>query len=85
MSKYEKEFKDEAVRLCNAKDANKATIARSLGVEYKTLCNWVYLSKSEIESAGKDELKRLKKENTRLKEENEILKKAATYFAKVAK
>ncbi len=48
MSKYEKEFKDGAVRLCNAKDANKAQIARSLGVEYKTLCNWVYLSKDEV-------------------------------------
>lgn len=71
--------------MCNAKDANKAQIARSLGVEYKTLCNWVYLSKSEIDPAEKDEFKRLKKENARLKEENEILKKAAKYFAKVAK
>ena len=34
MSKYEKEFKQEAIRLCNGKDANKAQMARSLGVEW---------------------------------------------------
>ena len=85
MSKYEKEFKEEAIRLCNAKDANKEEIARRLGVEYKTLCNWVYLSKDEVAPEEKAEMKRLKKENARLKEEVEILKKASQYFAKHAR
>ena len=85
MSKYEKEFKEEAVRLCKAKDSNKAEIARKLGVEYKTLCNWVYASNDEMNEEEKAEMKRLKKENARLKEENEILKKASQYFAKIAR
>lgn len=85
MSKYEKEFKEEAIRLCKGKDANKAEIARQLGVEYKTLCNWVYASNDEMNEEEKAEMKRLKKENARLKEENEILKKASQYFAKIAR
>jgi transposase len=94
MSKYEKEFKQEAVGLCKAKDANKAEIARKLAVEYKTLCNWVYASNDNLSAEEKAEMKRLKKENARLKEENEILKKASqycmpvlryTHFAKVAR
>ena len=85
MSKYEKEFKEEAVRLCKVKDANKAEISRKLGVEYKTLCNWVYASENDLPSEEKAEMKRLKKENARLKEEVEILKKASQYFAKHAR
>lgn len=82
MSQYSKEFKEEAIRLCKAKDANKAEIARSLGVEYKTLCNWFYASKDETTAEEKAEMKKLKKEITRLKEEVAILKKASQYFAK---
>ncbi|NJN74849.1 MAG: transposase [Limnothrix sp. RL_2_0] len=85
MSKYNKEYKEEAVRLCKAKDSNKAEIARKLGIEYKTLCNWVYASNDEMNEEEKAEMKRLKKENARLKEEVEILKKASQYFAKVAR
>ncbi len=32
MPKHEKEFKEEVIRLCNAKDVNKAEIAKILGV-----------------------------------------------------
>ena len=84
MSKYEKEFREEAVRLCKTKRASKAEIARKLGVDYKTLCNWVYTERTDLPAEDKTEIKKLRKENARLKEENEILKKAATYFAKVA-
>ncbi|MDX1920362.1 MAG: transposase [Candidatus Caenarcaniphilales bacterium] len=85
MSRYEKEFKEEAVRLCKVKGTNKAEIARKLGIEYKTLCNWCYASKNDLPAEEKAEMKKLKKENARLREEVEILKKAATYFAKVAR
>ncbi|MDX1919614.1 MAG: transposase [Candidatus Caenarcaniphilales bacterium] len=43
-TEYSKEFKEEAIRLCKAKEANKAEIARKLGLNYKTICNWVYAS-----------------------------------------
>ena len=82
MSKYEKEFKEEAIRLCKAKDPNKAEVARKLGVEYKTLCNWFYALENDLPAEEKAEIKKLKKENSRLKVENQILKKASQYFAK---
>ena len=84
-SKYSPEFKEEAVRLCKQAGANKAEIARTLGVEYKTLCNWFYASQNDLPPEEKAELKALKRRIIDLEEENEILKKAATYFAKVAK
>jgi len=85
MSKYEKEFKEEAVGLCKVKGSNKAEIARKLGVEYKTLCNWFYEAENDLPAEEKAEMKKLKKENARLREENEILKKASQYFAKHAR
>jgi transposase-like protein len=61
------------VRLCKAKDANKAEIAKKLGVEYKTYCNWVYVSNDERSAEEKAEMKKLKKEIAPLKEKSKIL------------
>ncbi|MDX1919286.1 MAG: transposase [Candidatus Caenarcaniphilales bacterium] len=67
-TEYSKEFKEEAIRLCKVKVANKAEIARKLGLTYKTLCNWFYDSNDEISPEEKAEIKRLNKENARLAE-----------------
>ena len=39
--RYPIEFMDEVVKLCLAKDADRAEIANNLGVKYKTLSNWI--------------------------------------------
>jgi len=75
-TKYSREFREEAIKLCQANGANKAEIARSLGVTYKTLCNWTYGLGEEANSETQIENKKLKHEVARLKEEVEILKKA---------
>jgi transposase len=90
-SKYPEEFRRESVQLVLTTDKSMADVARDLGINYKTLGNWV---RSEQAAKARDaapgalseservELKRLKKEVTELKTEREILRKAAAYFAK---
>ena len=90
-SKYPEEFRRESVQLVLTTDKSMAEVARDLGINYKTLGNWV---RSEQATAARDlapgalseservELKRLKKENAELRTEREILRKAAAYFAK---
>jgi transposase len=94
MSKYDKSFKEEAVRLALTSSKSIAETARDLGVKEGSLYNWVSVAKSkapEVMCENDDainlveELNRLRKENARLREEREILKKAATFFAKEAK
>ena len=72
------------------------TIAQDLGMNPKTLYNWVYnykrdnnlqtynrtSSKSEVKESTEEELRRLRRDNRILKQERDILKKAAAYFAK---
>ena len=89
---FSKEFKAEAVRLCETRSPTE--VAESLGVTASLLSRW----KSAAEREGNDafrgngnrtaleeELRRLRKENADLREEKEILKKAAAYFAKYHK
>ena len=91
-SKYPEEFRHESVQLVLTTDKSMAEVARDLGINYKTLGNWVRSeqakSRSRCQAPGalseseRVELKRLKKENAELKVEREILRKAAAYFAK---
>ena len=94
MSKYDKSFKEEAVRLALTSPQPLSKTARDLGIKEGTLYNWVSLAKDKAlvvpDEQGNqvnmvEELNRLRKENARLKEEREILKKAATFFAKESK
>lgn len=93
MSKYDKSFKDEAVKLALTSTQSIAQTARDLGIKDGNLYNWISRAKSNSEttdSSGSnlnlaDELNRLRKEVARLKEEREILKKFATFCVKEAK
>lgn len=91
---YPQEFKRDAVDLVrSSKDRTLTDIARSLGIHLETLRNWVREDRARTQDADgggdagmtpdeKEELRRLRRENTRLKEDNEILRKAAAYFAR---
>jgi transposase len=89
-SKYDKSFKEEAVKLAKETSVNKA--ARSLGLHENTLRNWVkstteradnpfigsgrkYIPAQEAEKAA------LIKEVRELRRANEILKEALGFFA----
>ena len=90
ITKYTKEFKEEAVNLA----LKSPTV--SLGIPAGTLYSWVEQikgcqiakDKSVVSNAAEidlakliEENRRLHKENGVLKEEKKILKKAAQYFA----
>jgi|WetSurMetagenome_2_1015567.scaffolds.fasta_scaffold646961_2 transposase len=88
-SRYNEEFRGEAVRLVLENKVSMAQVARDLGVNIWTLRDWV---RARRKSSGQDlprrpetldeENRRLKRELAVLKQEREILKKAAAYFAK---
>ena len=87
---YDKEFKEEAVKLAEETSISRA--ARSLGIHENTLRNWMknakeradnpfigsgrkYISSQEAEKAA------LMKEIKELKRANDILKEALGFFA----
>ena len=97
-SKYTKEFRDETVKLILNSDKSALQIAKDLGVNDKTIYNWIKVYKkehniivpiNETKSNSKSsydemaiELRKLRAENKLLKQERDILKKATAYFAK---
>ena len=70
--KYTKEFKEEAVKLCLQKDANRQEISDSLGIKYKTLCNQISQS---MTNPPKDTKIDYKTQYQKLSSENADLKK----------
>lgn len=94
MSKYDKAFKDEAIKLALSSAQSIAKTARDLGIKESSLYCWISEEKNKnqiiTDEGGNqtnliEELNRLRKENARLKEEREILKKATAFFAKESK
>lgn len=89
---FSPEFMAEAVKLCRVGDRTIKQIARELDLTETSLRRWVRAadeaaraSSSNGESlttSEREELKRLRRENTRLQLERDILKKAAAFFAK---
>lgn len=89
--KYDKQFKDEAVRLVTVGGRRVTDVARSLGIHENLLHTWKRKHKEDPTGSfpGKghlkpqeEELRRLQRENANLKEEREILKKALAIFSK---
>lgn len=94
MSKHDKSFKYEAIRLALSSPQPIAKTARDLGIKESLLYSWVSEEKNKNQTTTDEngnqanlieELNRLRKENARLKEEREILKKATAFFAKESK
>ena len=87
---YDKEFKQEAVRLVVEESRRAVEVERNLGIGKGTVGRWVREYKEDPAYAfpGKGRLKapdeemhRLKAELKRVKQERDILKKALAYFA----
>ena len=86
MSKYSKEFKEEAIKLSDEIGNKKA--ASQLGIPYYTLADWrnkskhkpkgSYLSNTELRIRNCE----LEREVSELRRANEILKDALGFFAK---
>lgn len=85
-TRYDDEFKREAVRLVKDTGKSAVQIADELGINVKNLYNWMNLSKNDgpLTDHGK-EIARLKKELARTERERDILKKAVAIFSKQQK
>jgi transposase len=88
--KYDREFREGAVRIVEETRKPIAQVARDLGIVEGTLGNWVArareasegtvgLSKGDIE-----ELKRLRSENAELRMERDVLKRSVVLWVKEA-
>lgn len=84
------EFKTEAVRLCGVGDRSIAQVADDLDLTESALRGWVQRAEIDagngppdaLNTAEREELARLRRDNKRLTMERDILKAAATFFAK---
>jgi len=88
--KYEREFREGAVRIVEETGKPIAQVARDLGVVEGTLGNWVKQAREAREGRdgmSKDdyeELKRLRAENAELRMERDVLKRSVVLWVKEA-
>ena len=89
--KYDRQFKEEAVKLVTEGKRPVAEVARGLGIHENLLRTWKrkYEEGPSCSFPGKgrlkpqdEEFRKLQKENANLKEDREILKKALAIFSK---
>jgi transposase len=89
-TKYDREFREGAVRIVEETKKAIAQVARDLGVKEGTLGNWVARAREAAEGTGglsKDdveELKRLRAENAELRMERDVLKRSVVLWVKEA-
>ena len=86
---YPKEFREGALQLVREGDRSIVQIAHDLGIAESCLRRWIKqaeLDRGErddgLSTSEREELRRLRRENSRLKQEKEILRKAAAFFAR---
>ena len=94
-NRYDETFKTEAVSLALSGELSYAEVARDLGINYTTLCNWITQTMknpksptSTAKAPNKQDYQALERQNRALqkeldlrKREIEFLKKASAYFA----
>jgi transposase len=89
--KFDRQFKEEAVRLVIEGGRSVTDVAHGLGIHENLLHTWKRKYKEDPAGSfpGKghlnrqdEELRKLQKENANLKEDREILKKALAIFSK---
>lgn len=85
--RYSAELQDQLVRLARSGRSPKE-LSREFEPSEQTIRNWVRQAELDdgsrsdgLTTGEREELARLRRENTRLKEEREILSKAAAWFA----
>ncbi len=88
--KYDREFREGAIRIVEETGKPIAQIARDLGVNEGTLGNWVARSREARDGRGEltrddlEELKRLRSEVAELRMERDVLKRSVVLWVKEA-
>ncbi len=89
-NKYDREFREGAVRIVEETGKPIAQVARDLGVNEGTLGNWVNRAREAADGArglsrdDVEELKRLRAENAELRMERDVLKRSVVLWVKEA-
>ena len=89
-AKYDREFREGAVRIVNETGRPIAQVARELGVNEGTLGNWVARDREKRQSTDGlstgdiEELKRLRAEVAELRMERDVLKRSVVLWVKEA-
>ena len=86
---FTEEYKRDAVALITDGGYSVPAVAKKLGISDTTVRKWVKKVQPDIETAEKalteserDELRRLRTENTKLEMQLDFSKKVSTWFAK---
>ena len=88
--KYDREFREGAVRIVEETNKPITQVARDLGVNEGTLGNWVERARAAREGHGElskddyEELKRLRAEVAELRMERDVLKRSVVLWVKEA-
>ncbi|EPH00757.1 transposase [Cutibacterium avidum] len=88
--KYDREFREGAVRIVEETNKPITQVARDLGVNEGTLGNWVQRARAAREGHGElskddyEELKRLRAEVAELRMERDVLKRSVVLWVKEA-
>ena len=88
--KYDREFREGAVRIVEETGKPIAQVARDLGINEGTLGNWVARAREAREGTRRavpgdvEELKRLRAENAELRMERDVLKRSVVLWVKEA-
>ena len=88
--KFDREFREGAVRIVYETSKPVAVVARELGINEGTLGNWVVLDRqaregtSGLSTGDIGELRRLRSENAELRMERDVLKRSVVLWVKEA-
>lgn len=89
-TKYDREFRDGAVRIVEETGKPIAQVAREMGINEGTLGNWVARDREARQGRGElskgdvEELKRLRSEVAELRMERDVLKRSVVLWVKEA-
>ena len=88
-AKYDREFREGAVRIVNETGRPIAQVARELGVNEGTLGNWCAQERRRrgdgaLTEGEREELRRLRKENAELRMRCDVLKRSAALWVEDA-